>query len=78
MNNKTAKQIVTGYRIKCALVVLFYAVALALLILLMARNMFFGTVCVVLLGVSIKAPFDKLREKDLESVIYEGKWYKNQ
>jgi tetratricopeptide (TPR) repeat protein len=71
MNNKTAKQIVTGYRIKCVLVALLYAVALALLVLLMARNMFFGIVLVVLLGVSIKAPFDKLREKCLESVIYE-------
>ena len=71
MNNKTAKQIVTGYRIKCALVVLFYVVALALLTFLVARNMLLGMLCVILLGVSLKAPFDKLREKYLESVIYE-------
>lgn len=71
MNNKTAKQIVTGYRIKCALVAIIYVAALALLIFVMAKNMLFGIIGVILLGVSLRAPFEKLREKDIESVIYE-------
>ncbi len=71
MNNKTAKQIVKGYKIKCALVVLAYIVILAALTLLMSVNILISMIGIVLLAASVRLPFEKLRQKDIENVIYE-------
>ena len=71
MNNKTPKQIVNGYKLKFVLIIVFYAVALALLTFLVAKNMLLGMIGVIVLGLSVKIPFEKLREKDIESIIYE-------
>lgn len=70
MKNKTAKQIVKEYRIKCVLVGVLYAIALAILIFLMRYNMLLSILAIVVLGVSVKAPYDHLKEKNIESVIY--------
>ena len=71
MKNKSAKQIVKEYKIIFALILFAYVAALAILIVIMTRNLLFGIVGVVVLGVSVRAPFDKLREKTIESVIYD-------
>lgn len=71
MNNKTAKQIVKEYKIIFCLIILAYVAALAILTFIMTKNLLFGIVGVVVLGISIRAPFDKLREKTIESLIYE-------
>ena len=71
MKNKTAKQIVNAYRIKFALIVLLYVIALGALIYLMSINFLVAILGVIVLGVSVRAPFEKLREKEIESIIYE-------
>jgi tetratricopeptide (TPR) repeat protein len=71
MNNKTAKQIYTACWIKRVLLGVAYAAALALLIWLMTKNTLIGIMSIAVLASSVKAPFDKINEKDLESVIYE-------
>lgn len=71
MNNKTAKQILTTYRIKCVLIGLAYAVGVALLCLIMNKSLFIGIAGIVVLAASVKAPYDKITETDLESIIYE-------
>ena len=71
MKNKTAKQIVASYKFKCALVALLYVLALALLIFVISKNMLIGISGIILLGVSVRIPFEKLRETEIESVIYE-------
>jgi tetratricopeptide (TPR) repeat protein len=71
MNNKTAKQILTACWIKRVLLGVAYAAALALLIWLMTKNTLIGIMSIAVLASSVKAPFDKINEKDLESVIYE-------
>lgn len=71
MKNKTVKQIASTYKLMCALVILAYVAALAILTLIMTKNILLGIAGVVVLAVSVRAPFDKLREKYIESVIYE-------
>ena len=71
MNNKTAKQILTACWIKRVLLGVAYAVALALLIWVMTKSALIGIMGIMVLAVSVKAPFDKITENDLESVIYE-------
>ena len=71
MKNKSAKQIVKEYRIKCAFIVIAYIIILAALILLMSVSVLIAMIGIVLLASSIRVPFEKLREKDIESVIYE-------
>ncbi len=70
MKNKTAKQIVLGCRLKFAAVVLVYIVAVAASILLMNNSVLLGIACIVMLAASIKLPFDKIIETDIESIIY--------
>lgn len=71
MKEKTAKQILTSYRIKFAVLVLLYVAALAALIGVMTVNMIIGIVGIVILALSVKAAFDKLREHEIERIIYE-------
>ena len=71
MNNKTAKQIVAAYKLMRALIILGYVAALAILTLIMTKNILLGIAGVVVLALSVRMPFDKLREKYIESVIYE-------
>ncbi|MBR2381781.1 MAG: hypothetical protein IKA84_04750 [Clostridia bacterium] len=71
MKNKTAKQIVKEYKFIFCLIIFAYVAALAFLIFIMTKNLLFGIAGVVVLGVSVRAPFDKLREKTVENVIYE-------
>ena len=71
MKNKTAKQIVNGYRIKCVLVVVLYAIALGVLVYVMNISALIGIVGIVALAMSVRMPFEKLLEKDVESVIHE-------
>lgn len=71
MNNKTAKQLLNAYRIKAALIGVLYVVALLALFWVMTKSTFVGIAGIVVLGASLRAPFEKIRENDLESVIYE-------
>ena len=72
MKNKTAKQIVQGYRLKCALVALAYAIALLVLIFfVISKNRVLGMVGVAILAYTVHTPFEKLHQKDIEGVIYE-------
>jgi tetratricopeptide (TPR) repeat protein len=69
-SNKTAKQLYKEYKIKFALVIALYVIALAILIFVMTKSMFIGILGIVVLAASIKMPFFKL-EEELEAVIYE-------
>ena len=71
MKNKTAKQIVKSYRISCALIALAYIAILAVLTLLMSVSVIISMVGIIFLAYSIRIPFEKLRQKTMESVIYE-------
>lgn len=71
MKNTNAQKIVKNYRIKCALLALLYVVGVVVCIAIISKFAFIGIACTVVLAASIKAPFDKLLEKDIESVIYE-------
>ena len=71
MKNKTAKQIVKEYRIKFALIIVLYALVLVGLIYLMMFNMFIAMIGIMLLAYFVRTPFDRLRQKDIESIIYE-------
>lgn len=71
MKNTNAQKIVKNYRIKCALLALLYVLGVAVCIAIISKFAFIGIACTVVLAASIKAPFDKLLEKDIESVIYE-------
>ena len=66
---KTAKQIVSEYKMKCALVIALYIVALAVLIWLMGTSIFVSIAGIVALVMSIRMTYDKLLEKNIESVI---------
>ena len=72
MNNKTAKQILSSYRLKLAGVVVLYLAALAVLIYVMTFSMLVGIVGVIALGLSVRTPIEKIRTKDLESIIFEN------
>ena len=69
--NKSAKQIYKAYKIKVALIAVAYMAALGILFWIMTLNTFIGIAGIVVLGVSLRAPFEKIRESDLESIIYE-------
>ncbi len=71
MKNTNAQKIVKNYRIKCALLALLYVVGVAVCIAIISKFTVIGIALTVVLAASIKAPFDKLLEKDIESVIYE-------
>ena len=71
MKNKSAKNIVRSYKIKCAIVAFLYVLALGACVALMSKNALVSIAAIVVLGSSIKAPFDKLVETEIESVIYE-------
>ena len=71
MKNKTAKQIVKEYRLKFALIIVLCVLALAGLICLMRINTIISMIGIMFLVYFIRTPFEKLREKDIESVIYE-------
>lgn len=71
MNNKTAKEIYKGYKIKTAILAALYIAGLALCFWIITVNSLLGIGCTVVLAASLRAPFEKIREKDLESVIYE-------
>ena len=71
MKNKTAKQIVNYYRLMCALIVVAYVVVLAVLILFMGVNVMFSMIGIIVLAYTMRIPFEKLRQKTIESVIYE-------
>ncbi len=72
MNTKTAKQIVKGYKTKLVLLAIGYVLAIALCILLTLKFLFAGLMIMLVLAVSVRMPFDKLREKEIESVIYDN------
>ena len=71
MKNKTAKQIVSSYKTKFVLIALLYVVALGILIFVINNNLLIGIIGIVLLALSVRIPFEKLRESEIESVIYE-------
>ena len=71
MKNKTAKQIVATYRLKCALAVLVYLFALAGLIFIMKFNVLLSMIGIVVLASSMRIPLEKLRQNNIESIIYE-------
>lgn len=71
MKNKTAKQIIAGCRLKFAGVVLVYVLGLVASIFILSKVAIVGIACIIMLAASVKLPFDKIIEKDVESVIYE-------
>ena len=71
MKNKSPKQIVLLFKIKCVLIVLLYALALAVCVFVMSKNALVAIAAIVVLAASVRAPFDKLIEKDIESIIHE-------
>jgi tetratricopeptide (TPR) repeat protein len=71
MTNKTPEQIVKEYRLKFALTVVLYILAVAGLIFLMSINLIIPMIGIVFLAYFIRTPFEKLREKYIESVLYE-------
>ena len=71
MNNKSAKQILNSYKTKRVLIALAYVAGLAVLCFVATKNLLLGVACIVVLAASIRAPFERLREKELEAVIYE-------
>ena len=71
MKNKSAKNIVRSYKIKCAIVAFAYVVAFTACIVLMSKNVLVAIAAIVVLAASVKAPFDKLMETDIESVMYD-------
>ncbi len=71
MNKKSAKQVVSAYRVKLVCTVILYLAAIAGLAWLTTVNAFVGIAGVVVLLASAKSVFDKLLEHDIESVIYE-------
>lgn len=71
MNNKTAKQIVKTYRLYRVLLAIGYIIALAALTLLMSVSMLVSMVGIIVLAYTMRIPFEKLRQKLIESVIYE-------
>ena len=72
MKNTNAQKIVKNYRIKCVLIAILYAVGVAICIAIIGKNTLLGIACTVVLAASINAPFDKLLEKDIESVTFVG------
>lgn len=72
MNNKSAKQILKEYRLKLVGVVLAYIAILALLTLVvMPISVVLGMLGIVVLGLSVRKPIEKIKTKDLEGVIFE-------
>lgn len=71
MKNTNAKRIVRNYKIKCVLLAILYAVGVAICIAIIGKNTLLGIACMSVLAASIKMPFDKLLENDIESAIYE-------
>lgn len=71
MNNKTTKQIMNSYRLKLVLVSLVYLIALGALIALTSYSVLLGLGGVVVLALSVRTPFEKIRETELERVIFD-------
>ncbi len=71
MENKTAKQILTAYRLKFCGLSLLYALGLAVCIYVMTKNVLIGVLLVAVLAASLRSPFARIKESTLESVIYE-------
>lgn len=71
MNNKTAKQMLNSYRLKLALVSVAYLIALGALIALTSYSVLLGLGGVVVLALSVRIPFEKIRANELERVIFE-------
>lgn len=71
MKNKTAKEIVKGYKIKFALLCALYLLALAACIFVITVNSLVGIMAVIILASTFRGAFEKLHEKELESVLYE-------
>lgn len=71
MENKTAKQIVSAYRMKFALIIVGYVVAVALLIFLMRFMMLISMLGIMFLAATVRRPFEMLRKHDIDRVIYE-------
>ena len=71
MKNKTAKETIKSYKIKFAFLCMIYLALLALGIFIITINTIIGIACVVILASTLRSAFDKLYEKELESVIYD-------
>lgn len=71
MNNKTAKQILNSYRLKIAIVCSIYVALLVALIVVMQYSVLVGMAGIIALGFSVKNPIQKIKERELESVIFE-------
>ncbi|MGM9631568.1 MAG: tol-pal system YbgF family protein [Eubacteriales bacterium] len=71
MKTKNPKEIIRNYRLKFVGLVLLVALALALLIWLMTISTVLGVVLIVILAFNVRKPFEMLKRKDIESVLYE-------
>ncbi len=71
MKNKTAKQIVAAYRARIALLVIAYMVAVAALIFATTYSWVLGLGGIVVLGMSLRIPMEKIKASTIESVIFE-------
>ena len=71
MNNKTAKQILTSYRIKLALLCCACVIAVGALAILAQYSFILGIAGIIVLGANVTKPFRKLAESELESIIFD-------
>lgn len=71
MKNKTAKQTVNSYRLKCALVVLLYLLALAGLVFAIKYSVFIAMIGIAVLASTLRTSIEKVRKSEIDSVIYE-------
>ncbi len=71
MKERTAKEIYKEYKLKIALVVALYAIALAVLIFVMTKWLIIGLGGIIVLASSVKNPIYHIEEKTLERVIFE-------
>ena len=71
MKNKSAKEIVKSYRIKFALLCVLYALGVGVGIFIITVNPLVGIAAIIALAATLRQVFEKLTEKELESVIYD-------
>lgn len=71
MNSKTAKQIVTKYRLMQAGAIALYLIALGVMIFVITKNIVIGILGVALLAMTFRRVFDKLLEITVEKVIFQ-------
>ncbi len=71
MKTKTPQDIIRNYKLKFAGAAVLCALILAALIWLMTVNMPISIFLIAVMAFNIRKPFEELKKKDIESVLYE-------